>query len=331
MRSVRRLLVVASVVLGSATLVAACGSGGGATQSTGKQASNVTIGFINLSNSIPFSHDVEQSINAVAKEHNVKVVMCDSALDAQKAIDCAAKFKTQGVKGIANFQQDATASPRVCAAGPNVPVVAVDIPQKPCQDVFFGADNYKAGVVLGDSLGQFAQSEWNCKIDAVVSINTPVNDLLVQREKGQLDGIKSHCPSFRVVKVKPTATTTDATIQPFTDTLTRLPGMHHLLVLGINDDAAIGAIKAAQSAGRLGDIYVGGEGADPTSFPYICGDRTFKNWIADSGYFPERYGSYIVPILLDLINGKKRPANVYMKHEPVTKETIAKYYPNACT
>jgi ribose transport system substrate-binding protein len=330
MRSFRRLLVVASVVLGSATLLAACGDSGTAAQSGGKEASNIKIGFINLSNSIPFSHDVERSIAVAAKKHNVEVLTCDSALDAQKAINCAAKFKTQGVQGIANFQQDATASARVCAAGPDVPVVAVDIPQKPCQNVFFGADNYKAGVVLGEALGKFAKAEWDCKIDAVVSINTPVNDLLVQREKGQLDGIKSQCPSFKVVKVKPTATTTDATIQPFTDTLTRLPGMHHLLVLGINDDATIGAIKAAQSAGRLDDIYVGGEGADPTSFPYICGDTPFKNWIADSGYFPERYGSYIVPLLLDLIEGKEKPSNVYMEHKPVTKETIAEFYPDAC-
>jgi ribose transport system substrate-binding protein len=327
------LLVVTSVLAAGALLAACGGSGSAAKSGSGSSAGSapIKIGFINLSNSIPFSHDVEQSVMEAAKQHNVQVVTCDSALDAQTAINCAAKFKTQGVQGIANFQQDATASPRVCAAGPNVPTVAVDIPQKPCQKVFFGADNYKAGVVLGQALGQFARSKWNCQIDNVVSINAPVNDLLILREKGQLDGIKQSCPDIKVVKVKPTATTTDATIQPFTDTLTRLPNQHHLLVVGINDDAVIGAIKGAQSAGRLGDIYVGGEGADPTSFPYICGKNSFKNWVADSGYFPERYGSYIVPILLNLIKGKHEAANVYMQHKPVTKATIAKYYPSACS
>ena len=33
--------------------------------------------------------------------------------------------------------------------------------------------------------------------------------------------------------------------QPFTDTLSRLPGVHKLLVLATNDDQANGAIKAS--------------------------------------------------------------------------------------
>jgi ribose transport system substrate-binding protein len=332
MRCLRRLLLVASL-LGAGTLIVACGSSDKAAKDGGSDGGSkpIKIGYINLANSIPFSHDVEESVKAVAKKHNVEVLTCDSALDAQKAIDCAAKFKTQGVQGIANFQQDATASPRVCAAGPDVPTVAIDIPQKPCMKVYFGADNYKAGVVVGEALGEFAKSEWNCEIDAVVSINAPVNDLLIVREKGELDGIKKACPDFKLVKVKPTTTTTDATIQPFTDTLTKLPGMHRLLVVGINDDLIIGAIKGAVSSGRAGDIYVGGNGADPTSVPYICGENSFKNWVADSGYFPERYGEYVIPVLLDLIAGKPQPESVYMEHAAVTKETIGKYYPDACS
>ena len=61
-------------------------------------------------------------------------------------------------------------------------------------------------------------------------------------------------------------------------------------MLATNDDQANGAIKAAQSAGRLGDIYIGAQGGDPTSWPSLCGKTPFKHWIADTGYFPEDYG-----------------------------------------
>jgi ribose transport system substrate-binding protein len=345
MCALKRPLALATVVLFAGLMLAACGSSSSPTSSSNAAASgtasgsassaasggsSIKIGFINLANSVPFALDVEKGVEAVAKQDHVQVVTCDSNLSAQTAINCAAEFKSEGVQGIADFQQDQTASPRVCAAGPQVPVVAVDIPQKPCQRVFFGANNYKAGYVDGLALGQFAKQKWSCKIDAVISINTPVNALLVVRENGELAGVRSQCPAFKVVHVTPTATTTDATIAPFTNTLTRLPGMHHLLVLGDNDDTAIGAIKAAQSAGRLGDIYVGGEGADPTAWPYICGTTPFKNWVADSGYFPERYGKYIVPLLVGLIQGKNEPANVYMDHLPVNRQNIKTFYPNAC-
>ena len=71
-----------------------------------------------------------------------------------------------------------------------------------------------------------------------------------------------------------------------TATLSRFPGATRLIVFGDNDDTAIGAVKAAQSVGRLNDIYVSGQGGGSTSFPYICGNTSFKNWIMDTGYFP---------------------------------------------
>jgi ribose transport system substrate-binding protein len=327
MRGSPRRLALAGllgVAMVFAAVIAVTATAGGAASKP------IKIGFINLSDQIPFTLSVRKGVQAAAKKYHVQLVICDSRLSVEKAINCARQFKSQHVQGIANFQADQAAAPRVCAAGPKVPVVAVDIPQKPCQNVFFGANNYGAGKIAGVALGQFAKQRWNCQIDAVLSISSPANKLVVVRENGELAGLKSQCPNVDVISVTPTAYTTDATIQPFTDTLTRLPGKHHLLVLGINDDVAIGAVKAAQSANRLDDIYIAAQGADPTSWPYICGTGAYKNWVADTGYFPERYGSYIVPLLIKLINGKKVAKTVYLKHEAVTKANITSFYPSAC-
>src|SRR5262249_4954136 len=114
------------------------------------------------------------------------------------------------------------------------------------------------------------------------------------------------------------------------NTLTRLPGQHRILVLGVNDDVAIGAIKAAQSANRLGDLYVVGQGGDPTSWPYLCGKTPFKNWGGEVRYFPQRYGDYVVPLLLNVIKGKKEPKTVYLKPHVITPANIKSFYPNAC-
>jgi ribose transport system substrate-binding protein len=328
--SPRRLVLVA--VLGAAALLAVAVAGSAVAAKAGRAgtAQPVKIGFINLSDQIPFAVSVRRGVQAAAKRRGVQLVVCDSRLSVERAINCARQFKSQGVQGIANFQADQAAAPRVCAAGPKVPVVAVDIPQKPCQRVFFGADNFEAGRIAGLALGQFAKQRWNCEVDALLSINSPANKLVIVRENGMRRGVQSHCPGVRFIRVAPTAYTTDATIQPFTDTLTRLPGQSHLLVHGINDDVAIGAVKAAQAANRLGDIYVAAQGADPTAWPYLCGNTPFKNWVADTGYFPERYGNYIVPILTKLINGQKQPRTVYLKHEAVTPRNIKKLYKNAC-
>src|SRR5438309_1434434 len=82
---------------------------------------------------------------------------------------------------------------------------------------------------------------------APISVNAPTaGKVVVLREAGAIAGVKAACPNVQVIKVV-TKATTDSTIQPFTDTLSRLPGKKHLLVTATNDDQTIGAIKAAQA------------------------------------------------------------------------------------
>ena len=329
MRSSRRVLLLASLAAVTVSALLA-GTAGARPDATGAQAAKIKIGYINLSDQLPFVVLVRKSIERAAKKAGVTLVECDSNLDAQKAINCAAQLKSQHVQGIANFQLDSKAAPRVCAAGPKVPTVAIDIHQPPCEKVFFGANNRKAGLLVGTALGKYAKAQWNCQFDGLLSLNAPTaGQVVIDRENGMLDGVKSQCPNANVIKVTTNATT-DGTIQPFTDTLSRLPGAHKLLVVSTNDDQSIGAIKAAQSANRLGDIYIGGQGADPTSWPYLCGKTPFKNWVADTAYFPDKYGDRVVPVLVALIKHKKEPRFVYTNHTVVTPQNISTIYPSAC-
>ena len=290
----------------------------------------IKIGFVNLGNSIPYAVEVQKGVVAAAKKAGVQVVTCDSALSVTKAISCVQAFKSEGVQGIAEYQYDQQAAPRVCKAGPNVPVIAVDILQPPCQKVFVGDDNFTAGKVSGVLLGQYAKTHFSCNVDALFSVNSPVNSGVIAREKGWEAAFKSYCPKVPIVKVTPTTYTTDATITPFTDTLSRFPSAHHIMVAAVNDDTAIGAVRAATAAGRLGDIYVSGQGADTTAYPYICQTTPFKNWLGDANYNPQSYGSLIVPALVKLINGQKVPKQLIVKTLPLTKANISKEFPNAC-
>jgi ribose transport system substrate-binding protein len=331
MRSSKRLAFLVSVVAATVVSVVLVSGAGARTDGSARPAAGkIKIGYINLSDQLPFVVLVRKSIERAAKANGVTLVTCDSNLDAQKAINCAAQLKSQGVQAIANFQLDSKAAPRVCAAGPKVPTVAIDIHQPPCEKVFYGANNFKAGNISGTNLGAFAKKQWNCQADALLSLNSPAaGKVVVDRENGSLAGVQSQCPNIQVIKVTTNATT-DGTIQPFTDTLSRLPGKTKLLVVATNDDQSNGAIKAAQSAGRLNDIYIGSQGGDPTSWPALCGKTAFKNWIGDTGYFPERYGDTVVPILLSLIKGKAQPRTVYINHRVITPQNIRTVYPNAC-
>ena len=54
-----------------------------------------------------------------------------------------------------------------------MPVIAVDIAQKPCQTSFTGVDNKYGGFVAGVLAGQQVKANWNCKYDAWISLEEP--------------------------------------------------------------------------------------------------------------------------------------------------------------
>lgn len=282
------------------------------------------IGLIELGSSVPFSNLVTKSVEKAAKEAGAELVACDSELEGQPALDCAKSFATQGVEGYLNFQSDAELSEAICKAGPQVPVIAIDIAQEPCEIAFMGADNEYAGFLAGKAVGEFAKNEWNCEYDAYVSLEEPeagtVNE---ERMGGYRKGFQSICPGELKNEKTLNAPRTDVARTQFTDTLTALPGQSKIVAVAINDDAILGALAAAKTAGRESDVFVSGQGADPSSWCEIAHN---PQWIADTAYFPERYGEIGVPYLLEALEGKEIPTKLLVPHELVSSKNIEQVY-----
>lgn len=283
------------------------------------------LGLIALDDTIPFSKLVSDSIKEQAKTAGAELVFCDSKLDAATALNCAKTFKTQGVQGYLNFQAVADAAQSICDAGPEgAPVIAIDIPQGGCQSAFMGANNSRAGFVAGEGLGMYIKEKFNCEYDAYVSLeDLGVGDTNTQRMDGIREGFKSVCPGELKNERVLDAGRQDIALTKFGDTLTALPDMETILVVGINDDSVLGALAAARTNGRADALYMTGMGADPTSH---CEIATNPNWAGDAAFFPERYGEIGVPYLIDLINGEDVPENLYVDHTFITKDNVADFY-----
>ncbi len=109
-----------------------------------------------------------------------------------------------------------------------------------------------------------------------------------------------------------------------TDVLATLAGKTKIIVVGVNGDAARGALAAAQAAGREGDVWVSGQGGEKPSRDLI---RTNEHYLGDAAYFPERYGATIVPAILDLIAGKSVQAQLLIEPAWLDAATIDELYP----
>jgi ribose transport system substrate-binding protein len=296
--------------------------GGGATG----DGAGLKIGYISLGDSVPFVKLVSDNIRQEVEASGAEFVFCDSQLDAAKALACAQTFKTQNVDGIINFQVDEKAAESICAAGPDVPVVAVDIHQRPCEKVFVGADNKTAGQIAGEALGNYFKDNFNCEYDAFVSMEQPAaGQVNLDRTGGAVEGFESVCGAIPSDKTRSVdgGGTIDGGLTSFGDTLTALTGATRIAVVSLNDDMLLGSFAAADAQGRSEQVYGVAQGADPSAFDDI---QNNPNWIGDTAYFPERYGELAVPSIIALIKGESVPENVFTKHVFINADNFAEYY-----
>jgi ribose transport system substrate-binding protein len=290
----------------------------------------IVIGYATSLEAVPIVHVISDGIRAQAKRAGAKLVFCDTGGDLAKALDCAKTMKTQGVQGYLQFQHVAKASPAICKAGPQgVPVIAVDIAQKPCETSFTGVDNKYGGFAAGVKAGQTVKAKWNCKYDAWISLEEPeigaAND---DRMGGYRKGFQSICPGpiTNLSKVGFDATL-DKARTLVTDKLTTLPGKSHIIVASIDDEGVEGAFAAAKAAGRPNDVW--GISLGVADNVAKCGIKNNPNWLASTAIAPEKYGWTAVPALIKAIKaGTMPPKLLYVPLNAVDSKNISKFYPN---
>lgn len=285
-------------------------------------AGSGVIGFMALGDSVPFSKLVSDSAIREAEAAGVELVFCDSELDAGVALECAQLFAQRDVEVVLNFQVDQASSPEICAAYGDVPTIAIDIVQEPCQVAFMGADNRAAGTLAGAALGQYFSDEFDCEYDAYVSLESSAAGAANEaRMGGYRDGFTQHCEIVNE-RILDGADRTDSALEQVTDLLPALPG-EKIAVVAINEDGILGAIAAARTLGRDGDLYYSGQGTDPSIW---CEVRDNPNYIASVAYFPERYGELLIPAAQQLLAGEAIDGDLLTPHEVITAANIEDIY-----
>jgi len=289
------------------------------------------VGYISLGESIPFVKLVSDNIKAEADKAGVEIAFCDSEIDAAKALACAQNLKVQGVQAVLNFQLFEDSSPEVCAAYGGLPTIAIDIHQAPCEVAFMGADNTVAGEISGKFVGDTLKTENDCKYTAVVTLDTKgAGKTTEARVNGMIAGFEEACGKIPADKFKSldVGGTTDLAVTKFGDQLSAIKPGGTIVVLSLNDDMSLGAFAAARTAGREAELRLAGQGADPTSWKDIACN---PQWLADTAYFPERYGEILIPAVVKLLNGETVEKNLFTKHEVVTKDNVRTLYPDTPT
>src|ERR1035438_3630664 len=110
----------------------------------------------------------------------------------------ADRFVSEGVNLVIESQISTKVAAQLTSkfSSAGVPLIAIDVPHPGA--IYFGADNYKAGKIGGQCLGQWVAKHWDGAVDQIVFAEVDASGhVLDARLTGMYDGILKLLPECR--------------------------------------------------------------------------------------------------------------------------------------
>ena len=295
-----------------------------------RNGDSYVFGFANLQRDIPFCVKTEEGILANAESAGIEVLVTDNRLDGATALQNAQSYVQRDVDYVIEFQTDAHFGTIIMNNfnEADIGVTAIDIPMPGA--TFFGANNPRSGYMGGVFLAQAAIAEWGAdRVNEgflVVGELPQSGPIPAMRTGGQIAGFLAAAAGFpedHIILID-TKNTLQESFTQMNNVIGRIPEGVPIMGLAINDQSVTGMLRATTQAGRADDSLFVGMGADEIETLV-----TEPRFIASVGYFPERYGNYLIPIALMELAGVDVPPAVLVNHVMVTKGNVCEYYESA--
>lgn len=306
----------------------------GAGQKDQKKDDQIIIGFNNGSTTVDFLRQVGESMVRAAAVHGVKLIVAESNFEAEKILPNVDNMLLQGADIIVDFNVNAQVGGSLVdyCRQKGVSVIGIDVAYMGAtgeQAWFFGANNQMAGEVAGKGLAEAIKTKWGGQLEYLLLFyNSENGDLVKKRLSGMYDGLKASGINLAADKVEfidmggGGSDTTIAANQKMTDWLTAHPTLRRIAVGTVNTETGQGVFSAVQAANRDPHVLMAtNNNGNQTMAAFALGENS---WLGGSAYYPTKYGDYIIPLAIDIINGKN-PAKIQtMQHEFLTRKDIDK-------
>jgi len=295
---------------------------------TRKHSARRRIGYASGGDTSLFDRDVSAGVSRAAQKWNVELVMVDNRYSPKVALRSIDRLLNENLELIIEYQTDHKAAPVIAAkcVAAQVPLIAVEIPHPGA--TFFGANNYEAGFVGGQCLGQWAARNWQGRVDEILLIQQfRAGPLARTRLTGTMAGITGTLPAARNCTVVDLDGDGEMkrTMVAVRNHL-RFSNARRILIGAVDDISVLGALRAMEELGRADCCVAVGQNAAPEAREEMR--RPGTRLIASVGYFPETYGEQLMRLALDILDKKHVPPAVFVKHKLITPANVDRYYPN---
>lgn len=286
------------------------------------------LGYASQSEEFSFSRLVSESIRSSAYEAGVDLMVLSNRYSPKVAVRNAETFVREQVDLVIEFQTDQQSASIVASklVEAGIPIIAIDIPHPGAH--YYGANNYRAGLIGGRALGHACTHHWGGAVDELILLELPMAGPLPRsRLTGMLAGIREILPKVPDQKVR--FINGNGRYESSLDVMRkqlRKSKAKRVLIGAMNDPSCLGALQAFEEAGREQQCLAVGQNASIEARREMR--RPNSRLVGSVSYFPEQYGEAVISLALDKLRGKDVPPASFVKHLMITRENVDVMYPN---
>jgi L-arabinose transport system substrate-binding protein len=229
-------------------------------------AEDVKIGFIVKQPEEPWFQDEWKFADQAGKEKGFTVVKI-GAEDGEKVQSAIDNLGAQGAQGFIICTPDVKLGPGIVAkaAANNLKVMTVDdrlvdASGAPLEDVpHMGISATKIGEAVGQAIvDEMKKRGWDMKDVGAIRVSYDQLPTAVDRVEGALSVLKaSGFPEANIFNAPQAKTDTEAALNAATVVLNKNANIKKWIAVGLNDEAVLGAVRAAESVGVTADNFIG--------------------------------------------------------------------------
>lgn len=272
-----------------------------------------------------FCNALVQGLRWAAASRPIDLIEVDNRYSVKAALGSAKQLVNQNVDLAIEFQTYERIGSKLAHLfeEARIPLIAVEIPHP--NATFLGVDNQRAGVVAGKTLLKAVQTHWGGRCDEILSLDLDIAGSLPHLRLSSAlkilrGGLSSDCAITHL-------DSRGEFVRSFEETrrhLKKVPTRRTLL-MGINDYAVLGALRAFEEVGRSNTCLAISYGGGPEARRELRLPNT--RLVGTVAFFPEKYGESLLLLALDILNQRTVPPAVYLPVQVLTRKNVDEFYP----
>ena len=277
-----------------------------------------------------FTRTVAESLRvAVDRCDELEMLTLDHRYKPAVTLRNAEQFIRERVSLVIEYQIDEEVGAMIAQAyrDAHIPVIAVNNPQPGA--TYFGANNYEAGLLGGRYLGKWTRTHWHGEVDQIIKLELGRAGVVPKtRMTGMVQGIREILgPASDKIPV--VCLDGDGNF----DASWRVVRKHlrsissaRILVVAMNDNSALGSLRAFEEAGRSEQCAILGQNGSPEARQELR--KGNSRLVGSVAYFPETYGEGLVRLALDILSRRFVAPAILTHHKLLTAQNVDHVYAN---